>query len=234
MSQVLQGHHIAAPCGAHLGRGGMDRGRSQPAALMGSSRAPPAPRPHGACTPLSPGADPPAQPLSPVPLARATTQTQQRLRQLLEVLERPLLSPTLLCQKGSEGIPQTVSQKILPAPRHPCGFQMCDSGTASLLSPPPTTEQAVPWACWGHGVSDGSSLARPVPGVGLIGTSGLFVSALLATHPIPAPQVSLACGQTAPGLCSKIKGPRMRLGPLTCTGARGLWLARPRQSGALT
>ena len=174
-----------------------DQGNGQrpsvPAALMGSSQG--APRPLGAYTALmwSGGSSYPERStclaMLSSPPGSGMTRIPQQLRQLPELLERPLALPHPPLSGGQRASPK-LSQKIFLTPQHPCSFRMCGSGTTSLFS-----------ATW-H--------PRAGCALGLLGPRGRRPAAatpclsqewcsfvarlspmLLATHPIPTPRNSM-------------------------------------------
>lgn len=164
-----------------------------PAALMGSSQG--APWPHGACTALmwSGGSSYPERStclaMFPSPPGSGMTRIPQQLGQLPELLERPLALPHPPLSRRSEGIPQTVSQKIFLTLQHPCSFRMCGSGTASLFSATSHPRAGCALGLLGpHKPQTGSSQTLPIPGVVPIQRSGSFVSHALGHIPHPHPQ----------------------------------------------
>lgn len=132
------------------------------------------PQPHGVHSPLtlsqstcSPGLDPKA----------------------VEAASRTSGKGTFLSQKGVRGYPpNSVTEDSSCHVASLCHIRMCNSRTASLLCPPPTTAQAVPWAYQGHGAADGQQLHLADPRSVLTGTNGSFASRALGHTPTSPPR----------------------------------------------
>lgn len=130
----------------------------------------------GAAPPLSRGPSA-CSPLLPVPLARARTWMRQWQRQLLELLERPLLSPILLSQKGvrrrpPDGVPEGTS-----GPSTSLWLQSVPLGDHM-----PTVRHRPPR---GRGAVDPRGSRLPAPGVVLTGRSGICCPGSWPPRPHP-------------------------------------------------
>ena len=126
---------------------------------------------------LSPEAHPPAHPCSRYPWLGLGLGCNSGRGSFWNFWKGRCSLPSSSLRRGSEGVPQMVSQKVLLAPQPPCGFRACRSGTTCPLSA--TDHQGVSGP-WTH---SGSRL--PAPGVVLTGRSDICCPGSWPPRPHP-------------------------------------------------